>query len=248
MTKPESYFKNPQIEREYLYWRDKIGADKPSSEFADASLSVDDVLRAYFLIVQFFSDREGKFNKFGMSDKTGNLLHSAVERQFTGFGNERKWTQDYDIAATLLFGLIKNHPFIDGNKRTAYLSVLYFLDKRGYAMNTAGNSALEKFTVAIASGRYRRDHLYQYFRGVDKMPDDDAAVSYISFRLGMMFHAVEGKPHSLHQLMRIFQSKAGAGERAMLKSGIGENTPIPMKSMTLLILAHAASLLWLARK
>ena len=178
MTKSESFFDHPQINHEYIRWRKKIGADKPPAEIADIALSVGEVLRAHFLIAQFFADEEEGLGGIGPRDKNGDLLHSAVSRQFTGFGDERKWTDNFHIAATVLFGLIKNHPFHDGNKRTALLSVMHLLEKQGYTA-AVKKRQLENFIVAISDNRHRREPLYKHFLGEQKAADD-ADIHYIA--------------------------------------------------------------------
>ena len=189
MTKSESFFDHPQINHEYIRWRKKIGADKPPAEIADIALSVGEVLRAHFLIAQFFADEEEGLGGLGPRDKNGDLLHSAVSRQFTGFGDERKWTDNFHIAATVLFGLIKNHPFHDGNKRTALLSVLHLLWKHGYTPSVP-QCQLENLVVAISNNRYQQDHLHQYERDKEKIPAEDAEIIYIASCLKNM----SGKP------------------------------------------------------
>ena len=184
MPKAEYVFDHPQINREYLRWRGKIGADKPPAELSDIALSVAEVLRAHFLIAQFFADEEEGLGGLGPRDKTGDLLHSAVSRQFTGFGGEQKWTDNFHIAATALFGLIKNHPFHDGNKRTALLSVMHLLEKQHYAA-AVEKRQLENLVVKISDNRHRREDLYQHFRE-SNIPADDADVNYIAFRLRKM--------------------------------------------------------------
>jgi death on curing protein len=41
----------------------------------------------------------------------------------------------FDLAAAYAFGIAKNHPFIDGNKRTAFVVMAVFLELNGYALN-----------------------------------------------------------------------------------------------------------------
>lgn len=182
MPKTEIYFDHPQINREYLRWRKKLGAESeaetPHAESSGDALTVAEVLRAHFLIAQFFADEEEGLGGIGPRDKTGDLLHSAVSRQFTGFGGERKWTDNFHIAATVLFGLIKNHPFHDGNKRTALLSVMHLLEKQGYTA-AVEKRRLENFVVKISDNRHRREPLYKHFRG-DKTAADDADIHYIA--------------------------------------------------------------------
>lgn len=56
-----------------------------------------------------------------------------------------------DLAAAYTFGLVRNHPFIDGNKRTAYVAAELFLAANGYDMTASDESAVLN-TLALAAG------------------------------------------------------------------------------------------------
>ncbi|NLG83080.1 MAG: type II toxin-antitoxin system death-on-curing family toxin [Firmicutes bacterium] len=56
-------------------------------------------------------------------------------------------------ATALMRSLIKNHPFIDGNKRTAVLAVLLFLEMNGYTLRR-GHNKLVRLATAIANNHY----------------------------------------------------------------------------------------------
>lgn len=60
------------------------------------------------------------------------LLHSAIARPFASFADQDLYPDNFDKAAALFHSLIKNHPFNDGTKRTAFASALYFLDMYGH--------------------------------------------------------------------------------------------------------------------
>src|SRR5262245_60894950 len=112
----------PEVLAEYERWRAQLGSDDPYA--GRDTLGIHDVLREHFLIQDFFY-REGQ-GMGGIGPKSLNLLHSAVSRQCIG-----KWTDKFDICATLLYGLVKNHPFHDANKRTAFLCALLHLYRQG---------------------------------------------------------------------------------------------------------------------
>jgi death-on-curing protein len=59
-------------------------------------------------------------------------------------------------AATLLFSLIENHPFSDGNKRTGLAATLEFLERNGYTLAMSDNDELYSFVVDIAAGNLER--------------------------------------------------------------------------------------------
>ncbi len=59
------------------------------------------------------------------------LVESAVARPQASFDGEYLYNSIFDKAAALLQSLLKNHPFVDGNKRTALISAGIFLKKNG---------------------------------------------------------------------------------------------------------------------
>ena len=57
----------------------------------------------------------------------------------------------FDLAASYAFGLVKNHPFIDGNKRAGFVVAVVFLELNGYKFHaTEVDAALR--TLALAAG------------------------------------------------------------------------------------------------
>jgi death-on-curing protein len=62
----------------------------------------------------------------GIRDK--NLLDLSVNSPYHTFGEQNLYPTLQAMAAHLGFSLIKNHPFLDGNKRIGILSMLVFLD------------------------------------------------------------------------------------------------------------------------
>jgi len=61
------------------------------------------------------------------------MLHAAIARPFATFYGSDLYPSDFEKAAALFHSLIKSHPFMDGTKRTAFATTLYFLSERGYA-------------------------------------------------------------------------------------------------------------------
>jgi death on curing protein len=71
-----------------------------------------------------------------------SLLESAVARPIHHYtyGEE----DVFNLATTLIFGIARNHPFAQGNKRTAFLSAVLFLERNGYIFSCANNEILGK--------------------------------------------------------------------------------------------------------
>lgn len=93
----------------------------------------------------------------GLRDRA--LLESAVAAPKATFGGEPIISDVVELAAAYLFYLCKNHPFVDGNKRTALASCLVFLSENSGLSNTQLDvAAWEQFVLDVASsdsGRVR---------------------------------------------------------------------------------------------
>ena len=67
------------------------------------------------------------------------------------------------LAASYAFGLAKNHPFVDGNKRTAAVVSEGFLGKNGYVL-TASNAEIATIFQALAASELSEEELAAWFR------------------------------------------------------------------------------------
>lgn len=67
------------------------------------------------------------------------------------------------LAAAYAFGIVKNHPFVDGNKRTGYVVMESFIDLNGRALQA---DAVDKYLtfIALAEGGLSEDELAQWLR------------------------------------------------------------------------------------
>jgi death on curing protein len=90
------------------------------------------------------------------------LLLSAVERPQATFGEQDLYPSLYSKAAALLESLVKNHPFIDGNKRTAITSAGLFLKLNGYRL-IADNQQFAAFTLQCAQGALHFEQMTAWF-------------------------------------------------------------------------------------
>jgi len=124
-----------------LYHRDK------------KTINVDTILRAHYLICDYF-ESNGKPSFYGVLNP--GLIGSAFSRQFTSYEGKKKYSTDLEVCATLFFGIVKNHGFKDGNKRTALLTLLYHLYKIN-KIPSALQKDFEELTVKAASST-----LYDY--------------------------------------------------------------------------------------
>jgi death on curing protein len=95
----------------------------------------------------------------GLRDE--GLLRSALERPVNKWRYERAHLGS--LAAAYAFGLAKNHAFVDGNKRIAFMSMIVFLRRNGvrFAPDPAQATTL---TVSLAAGEVSEESLARWIR------------------------------------------------------------------------------------
>lgn len=95
----------------------------------------------------------------GLRDE--GMLRSALERPVN------KWTYEQaplaELAAAYAFGLAKNHAFVDGNKRIAFMAMATFLHKNGvpFAPDPAQSTVI---ILAMAAGEISEEGLTRWIR------------------------------------------------------------------------------------
>lgn len=87
---------------------------------------------------------------FGVRDPA--LLSSALAMPSASFSGQYLHQDIYDQAAAYLFHLCQNHPFVDGNKRTALATALVFLDLNGIEVHDP-KEQLYNLVVKVANGK-----------------------------------------------------------------------------------------------
>ena len=85
-----------------------------------------------------------------------NLLASAVLTPQSTFGGKSPYADIVEIAAAYLFYICKNHPFLDGNKRTAMMSAIVFLRLNGIEPRPDSDE-WEELMLDIAGSKLDRD-------------------------------------------------------------------------------------------
>ena len=82
------------------------------------------------------------------------LLKSALDRPQNLFAYKKPST--FDLAAAYAFGIARNHPFIDGNKRTALMAAYTFLGRNGYHLIASEENAVLT-TLSLAAGELTQE-------------------------------------------------------------------------------------------
>lgn len=90
-----------------------------------------------------------------------NLLPASLARPRHLFTYEQP--DLFDLAAAYGYGLAKNHPFIDGNKRTAFAVMATFLLVNGYLLDVPEKDVVQMME-RLASDRETQEHLAQWLR------------------------------------------------------------------------------------
>jgi death-on-curing protein len=80
------------------------------------------------------------------------LLEAAAARPMTSAFGEDAYPTVQEKAAALLHSIARNHPFTDGNKRTATVATLFMLEVNGLCVTWQAEEALEAI-VALAEGK-----------------------------------------------------------------------------------------------
>ena len=89
------------------------------------------------------------------------LLESALAAPFQTFGGEPVYPSLQAKAAQLGFGLIRNHPFVDGNKRIGAHTMLVFLAVNGIELRYEQQELID-IVLSVAAGQIDRQGLLQW--------------------------------------------------------------------------------------
>jgi death-on-curing family protein len=89
------------------------------------------------------------------------MLDSALANPFQSFGNKELYPSVQAKAAQLCFGIVKNHPMIDGNKRLGAHVMLVFLALNGYEL-VYTQQELSVAILDLASGKMDADDILQW--------------------------------------------------------------------------------------
>ncbi|MEN8170725.1 MAG: type II toxin-antitoxin system death-on-curing family toxin [Pseudomonadota bacterium] len=109
-------------------------------------LSLDEVVEIHSVLIERFGGPAGT--------RDLGLLESALYRPQTGYYNDLP-----EMAAAMFESLIKNPPFIDGNKRVAFFATDIFLRLNGYKFHVDGKTAHQFLMNLFDSNTCDLEHL-----------------------------------------------------------------------------------------
>ena len=118
-------------------------------------LSIETVVEIHVEVIKQFGGANGVRDE--------NLLASAVLTPQSRFGGKSPYADIVEIAAAYLFYICKNHPFLDGNKRTAMMAAIVFLRLNGIEP-LPDSAEWEKLMLDVAASQINRDETTRRLR------------------------------------------------------------------------------------
>ena len=122
-------------------------------------LTLAEALKFHFKQIEQFGGTEG------VRDMA--LLQSALAQPEAAFGGHWLHEDLFAMAAAYAYHICKNHPFLDGNKRTALDAALIFLELNGISV-VAPQQKLIEIMLSVAEGKMDKKKLAQIFRDLPK--------------------------------------------------------------------------------
>lgn len=122
-------------------------------------LSSQQVLAIHYRMVKRFGGSQGL--------RDISLLESAVGRPQASFEGIDLYPSIFEKGAALMHSILKNHPFVDGNKRTAYASTGIFLELNGYALANMHKESLQ-FCLRVENGSVELEEIAAWLRNNSK--------------------------------------------------------------------------------
>jgi len=113
-------------------------------------------------VVEIHRDQIERYGgRAGIRD--AGLLQSAVSVPQATMGGEYLHSDLSEMAAAYLFHIVKNHPFVDGNKRTGAVAALVFLELNGIEV-TPNEDELVSIVLSVAEGKRQKGDVAAFWR------------------------------------------------------------------------------------
>lgn len=135
----ESYLDAFQLLDEY----DRAAVEQPKGTMGEYVLGYDECLR-------LISQMGARFSSDLFGRPKDDSFRSSIAVIYQSFGGDELYPSVEEKAANLLYLIIKNHSFLDGNKRIACGLFLYFLDRNGLLFKGLDKRISDSTLVAVA--------------------------------------------------------------------------------------------------
>lgn len=116
-------------------------------------ISINEVLKIHNILIENFGGVQGVRDK--------KLLESSVLRPYQTFDSQELYPGCIDKASAIIESIVKNHPFIDGNKRTGYTLMRLLLLNEGMDIE-ASEDEKYSFVIGIAEGKLEIDEIKEW--------------------------------------------------------------------------------------
>ncbi len=128
-----------------------------------AFLTLEDVLALHDELIQRYGGTSGL--------RDAGLLEAALAMPQAGFGGQYFHEFPHEMGAAYLFHLVRNHAFMDGNKRVALACAILFFKINRVPYSITEEEAAE-LTLAAASGQMDKGAVAAFFQKHLKIPDN----------------------------------------------------------------------------
>lgn len=118
-------------------------------------IDINEVEKIHYILIENFGGAKG------IRDR--GILESAINRPYQTFDGKELYPSPIDKAATIFESLISNHPFIDGNKRTAYVLMRLVLKESKMDINLTQDQKFD-FVIKAAKGEFTYDQIRTWIK------------------------------------------------------------------------------------
>lgn len=116
------------------------------------------VIEVHDDLINEYGGRKGILNE--------GLLRSALEMPKARFNEKDLHRTIFDKTAAYLFHLIQNHPFVDGNKRTASMTAMVFFASNYKKSFTIFDAEYQEIILGVAQGIVTKKEIAKFFRNL----------------------------------------------------------------------------------
>lgn len=116
-------------------------------------ISLDEVLYIHRRLIDEFGGSDGVRDE--------GVLLSAIARPFSGFGDTKFYPTPIEKGAAIAESIVKNHPFVDGNKRTGYALMEFILRENDFFLTADSNERYD-FVIQIATGEIEFEAIVEW--------------------------------------------------------------------------------------
>lgn len=113
-------------------------------------ISLEQTLEIHSILIEQFGGSNGL--------RDSDLLESAIGRPYQTFDNKELYQTPIEKAAAIMESIVKNHPFVDGNKRTGYVLGRLLLMNSGMDIHASEDEKYE-LVIKISEGRIDYDEI-----------------------------------------------------------------------------------------